>query len=984
MLRHGPLLAAALALCLVTSARGGVGLDRWAIVASSEIRNSGLSDLVLVQAGKRAGREFVERDQLDRVTGELELQSLAGARAVSERLEAGRLLRADALVLMHPVSAAESKRLRIVICDCRHGTRLSTWETGFEKATLDRVARQVAAEIDRVQDHFADGVQLVIGVTPFVSRNLEHRYDHWQSRYADLLSRSIECQPGMAVIEVEEARAILKERLLVTDDSVERGVPFIVSGRFRMTAREGADEPDVDLTIDLATAESERQLATVSMELSRSPTWLVEKLTPLLLKAAGRQFTPLDSRQQRRVLIRQATAFSQLGEWTKSLGLREAALMLEPTDAEQRVRVIQEYQLRFIQDFERLRSSKIVADGDRAALLERTCDDFILAQDHLEYLIRNRRLSRDEALTLFRRQKWEGQGSFHPDSRPRPDEVEQWERVLDAEQRLVTDTFPAILLLPEIAMWTGIVLPRRHQFPEPWWESLLWRVGNQVRFRQFDANSLTFLGSVLTRMVPADMPESQPLEMVLHEARFFSKDQQTQDWRKFLEGLSQSKHEAARCLGRAELWELSRLRAGDPAKLDNTQIQALVTRADSILQGFESSRPVKIAGYARLQQSRKHLQSYLDGTRVINSPPGPPVWASHGRLRFQPLDWTVSPHDAADTAEAIELPLLRNLRRCGEELDVYWNEKSLFFMNRPGELRTVPISGHPDWSKRAAFSHVTWDGEFVWLVVAGRGIHVLESSGDVVARFTSDTPIPGIGAGLQMLPLGPRRMLAIGSFGEHHRAWCGVLEVSDQNQPLVRVFHEATRVADQRTEAEADGDIETAFQPTWIHQFHSRDGTPMAFVGRDRRSRSLAIDLNSFAVSLVSFEPRGYGANDAFFSNDGNLVQLTGGGVYQFEPFDPGSDVKGKKLIPIPIPRTQMLLHADWAYITGRIWWRIETQTLQVEKLFSEQTELPRPYRDLRFGVSTHHGLIGFRQYVPPKEAGSPAVYRIEITESPR
>jgi hypothetical protein len=480
-------------------------------------------------------------------------------------------------------------------------------------------------------------------------------------------------------------------------------------------------------------------------------------------------------------------------------------------------------------------------------------------------------------------------------------------------------------------------------------------------------------------MVPADMPSSQPLEMVLHEGRWFNNEEQVRDWRNFLEVLTQSKHDAARLVGQAELWELSRLRAGDPGKLAPAALQALISRADLILHGFDRSRPTKIAGFARLEQSRNHLQSYLDGTRIINSPPGPPVFASLGRLRFQSLQWTVAAHEEQDSATPIDVPLIRSMCRCGDALDLYWTEKTLFFMNRPGELRPLPIKGHPDWSKHGSFSHVTWDGEFVWLVVAGRGIYVLNTRGDVVTRFTLDTPMPGIDAGLQMLPLAPRRMLAVGSFGEHHRAWCGILQVTDENQPSVRVFHEATRVADNRTEADADADLETAFQPTWIHRFPNRDGKQLAIVGRDRRTRSLAIDLDSLASSLVSFNPRGYGANNSFFSRNGHLLQLTGSGVYHFTPLEPGSNIEGKKLIPIPFAGTQMMLVDDWAYITGRVWWRIQTETLQVEKLLPEQTELPTPYRNLHFGVSAHYGLIGYRLYVPPKEVGSPTIFQIRV-----
>jgi hypothetical protein len=139
--------------------------------------------------------------------------------------------------------------VRVVVVDCRQGARLATFETGIKKSSLARTARSVAAEMDRVRVHFADGIRLVIGVTPFVSRNLEHQHDHWQCRYAELLSNSLAGQPGVAVIEVDEARAILKELTLGSDDTVARRVPFVVSGQFRMQPHAGVTEPDVELAM---------------------------------------------------------------------------------------------------------------------------------------------------------------------------------------------------------------------------------------------------------------------------------------------------------------------------------------------------------------------------------------------------------------------------------------------------------------------------------------------------------------------------------------------------------------------------------------------------------------------------------------------------------------------------------------------------------------------------------------------------------------
>ena len=50
MTTNGILLEAAVAVWLVTTACAGEGLNRWAIVATDELRTNGLADLVLVEA----------------------------------------------------------------------------------------------------------------------------------------------------------------------------------------------------------------------------------------------------------------------------------------------------------------------------------------------------------------------------------------------------------------------------------------------------------------------------------------------------------------------------------------------------------------------------------------------------------------------------------------------------------------------------------------------------------------------------------------------------------------------------------------------------------------------------------------------------------------------------------------------------------------------------------------------------------------------
>lgn len=150
-------------------------LRRWAIVATEDVRQSGLADLLIAEATKLPEIELVDRDELDRFAHELAIGSLA---IPADRARAGRLLRANAPVLLSNSASDPAGTWRVVICECRQGARLSAVDIARQSASLEEAARLVSAEIARVREHYSGGIRLVVGVPPLVSRNLEHRYDH--------------------------------------------------------------------------------------------------------------------------------------------------------------------------------------------------------------------------------------------------------------------------------------------------------------------------------------------------------------------------------------------------------------------------------------------------------------------------------------------------------------------------------------------------------------------------------------------------------------------------------------------------------------------------------------------------------------------------------------------------------------------------------------------------------------------------------------
>ena len=99
---------------------------RWAIVCSSDVQKTRLSDLLTVELSGLRGLELVERNELPTITNELELSQLLGAENVLGRLKLGKQVRADALALIQRVGAHPKSPLRLIIAECLQGAPART------------------------------------------------------------------------------------------------------------------------------------------------------------------------------------------------------------------------------------------------------------------------------------------------------------------------------------------------------------------------------------------------------------------------------------------------------------------------------------------------------------------------------------------------------------------------------------------------------------------------------------------------------------------------------------------------------------------------------------------------------------------------------------------------------------------------------------------------------------------------------------------
>lgn len=376
---------------------------RWAILGSPALRDAGLTDLLTARLSSLGGVELVEREELQSITAEYMLAQLGSAQAAGRRLRLGKILRADRLLLLSRLPGADGTEdaVRLVIADCLSGARIwhECWaaDSGFEE-----LVAAVVAAVGQMQRRFPEGVARIVGVSHFVSRNLVHDYDHRQAGYAYLLQHALALHTGTAVLEIEEARAVAQELSLGTPDEADalrhRLVPALVDGEFKVSVDPVNGEQTVDLLVSVHRGKHGDEIR----ESARSPSDVVALLIgelPRKILELDPEETRFSVEEQRDWLVTRAQQFGLVGAWHHSLGLREAALLIDPGNVGLRLDIITEYSLLMCRPLPvPVRPEQVPTEDNLRAEYRARVDAYIARMAHVEFLIRNRLVGADGLL----------------------------------------------------------------------------------------------------------------------------------------------------------------------------------------------------------------------------------------------------------------------------------------------------------------------------------------------------------------------------------------------------------------------------------------------------------------------------------------------------------------------------------------------------------------------------------------------------------
>jgi hypothetical protein len=225
--------------------------------------------------------------------------------------------------------------------------------------------------------------------------------------------------------------------------------------------------------------------------------------------------------------------------------------------------------------------------------------------------------------------------------------------------------------------------------------------------------------------------------------------------------------------------------------------------------------------------------------------------------------------------------------------------------------------------------------------------------------------------------LAPGKVCAAGSFGEHRRAWCAIVE-HGPGGAKVNVFHQATHVRG----ADASGsDTELVFTPRAFYDFDPGNETSHLLL-LDRGFAGPPLTINPATLEVAQWGTRpcpSFAADAEWCANgkgeilalcDGRLEQLARPGTtfakgQTTQPFvvHPGNGVQ------LQVGGLDLLQYHGSIYVAGGLrrgdWFRIDPDTFRTEILTWDGTsplENPWPgsYAPKTWcSVSSHYGLVG-------------------------
>jgi hypothetical protein len=982
---------------------------RWAILAAPELEKEGLADALTAVLSSSSALQLVERGEIQKVAKELTLSTLLGGSGAQERLKLGRLLKADALVLLAEDKGEqkESQHLvRMVIAETRFGARLRLDSLARPVRKPEELPQTIAASIVETCQRYPQGIEYILAVPPFVSTNLDSTGDSLRARFANVLESALSTRPGTAVLEIEEAQAVRAEQDLAGGEVAGRVLPVVVQGEFRTVLSGG--QKSVKLRLEVARTSGTQTIEKECPDAVGIAKFLAGEAAAQIMQVRPEELQQTFSVEaQVKLLAERADVFARRGEYLPSTSLREACLLVYPDNRKQNEALFREY-LTVAPYPAPINWSRIgKAEGIENYL--RRAGFWKRAADLLERMIRNRlidyktAISKSESLSADLDELMNNANGLWL-HQPLPYGTEAAEqcraeeaRCAEIYRRFVKDVVPEIgRLKPEDDVgWSRAVHPPTGGTGK-WIDADLLNLALELRY-QSDRRTVSKAGLDHCAHVLLDLTSDVPLAsytMANYLCTFASpenpRDFSDEDYVQFLEHLKGSDQEMPRLYGEigSLLYVAENGRNGQRVSDDEImrELRQWETRVD--------------AYHKRIRRPPHQERSFPDGLVQIRRtltpvgpwagppPPLPPRVSSSdvqiaGEVSLEPVPITVrslsgktirlGENENWDTLQEYPIAMAS-----GAGFDVFWNYLVIWIHDTPGVLREV-YRGRENPERVMSVLPI---GNQVWVMTAGNGLRVYTSDGALVARAWMDEGVPGSERGAKMIPIAPGRVLAVCSTSIRDRAWFATLTLAGE-KVTCDIFHESTLVRKQaELERIAEDDPRITFSPHWLYRvpMRSEDTAPRFLLSCRREMREFNVLSGGEDYALwVSpdqrrVEPARLGIRDPQRSGGDEVYYFLENGDCLFAVSDRirywtaperrnAGDSAGRTLFQLRSGSFDgdLLEYGGFAYAPShKTCARVDLSTLKVETLRMDTSRVQGPASSLRWGVSQKLGPMAW------------------------
>lgn len=966
----------------------------WAVLGDSSVIESGFTDLLTVKLDE-AGFQLVERTQLSGL--EQELQRSLESGAISESMSIGRRIGAHRLIVCQHTSDSTRPKdgptgLRVFICDCDVSARI---------AVADFDLSQNATVVDKVVSWLKSHTNLpkikqVIGLAPFACKNLGDAFQDIGKQAHHFLSTQILAIPGVALMEWEEART-LNQEFDVTAAAEKRMVPSLIAVDYQVIPNSQDAPPLVEVSLSVQ-SKGQPIIESAKLSLLELEPWLRTRILSVLLQDKT-SLSGLSQEEQISFLKSRAQALFRLGTALSCAQVREVILQIDPTDAEERRRILSDYS-QCAGTSTRNRGSDLYP----LTTLEIQARSF--QREHFEYLVRNKQISYAEAIERFPKLVIDVSGGT-AFSRMTPKyslsevDLERTLASLEQDFQFVRNVGPAILKMKNSSKTPDATDLKQRV---AWSKAVLSVAQLDLSFHWGAEESRIRTIQLITDIIPQEYPTIDLGQWLFSTTTFPKAMLQTFDprtralkrhevgnWPQNLLELYQkhdhSGHRHVRLYLRLERFNqlhASPMNLHTPFTTNTLEstvsIAELVSEVQQIREDAKQTVGAEQKGLTAPHQA--HFDYVYDTTdryarelqrRIANNPPPsypdlPRPNPDLGRLKFQALN--------------LQVPALAYhsivWQRDGSDHDLVYDHSNVYRLNRNGVFTKV--------SPEEDYTFI--DDELVWLLKRKQPGEVLVSAtnrqGQNVIRSESLTLPPfddftaiGIGGG---------KGLVVGWFDGG--TWCGLLERAKQGLSF-RVIHEAREYNPSPIAKEAKLAAQSAglrFSPTWHARGSDANGNCL-ILGRYGMT-PIRIDLQTWNVNVLPLENSHF-MQDAKIHNQ-HLYQSVYSFAFEFDLNNKSSSIARKMVIGMDHMQQveqghatagnhagTLLVDGDWIVYPGATWYRYNALTKETERLV--KTTLPHPYLHARPGQSSIHGFILLHS-----ESDKPyRVYQVNIQPDP-